>query len=129
MNALVWNRCPKHRQKGFRNDQTAAGAAAIQFNCGASGRHCIMDKINTPAGNATMAGSRKKDTRRVKQSNQRASQKFQEARGKIRNAKLQAEEKRKQAEGVTYQSGGFNEEILSVPVARKRGKESKNKSA
>ena len=93
MNALVWNRCPKHRQKGFPNVQTAAGAAAIQFNCGASGRHCIMDKINTPAGNATMAGSRKKDTRRVKQSNQRAGQKFQEARAKIRNAKLQVDAK------------------------------------
>lgn len=85
-----------------------------------------MGKFNTPAGGATVSVIRKKDAIRVKQSVQRATQKFQKARAKIR---LQAEEKRKQTEGITYQSGGFNEEIHSAPVARKRGKESQNKPA
>ena len=39
--------------------------------------------------------------------------KFQVARQRIREAKLQEEERLKRLEGITYQAGGFNEELLS----------------
>ena len=49
----------------------------------------------------------------------------------MRNAKLREEEKRRNAEGVTYQSGGINEEILAEaagPAPRTKRKASQNTS-
>ena len=57
LNAFVWNRCPKHGNKGFRQAETAACSACIQFNLGASGRHEVMKDLNVPPGKHTRKGS------------------------------------------------------------------------
>ena len=131
VNAMVWNRCPKHRSKGFASVDTAAGSATIAFNSGAQGRHAVMKNLDITPGKVTKAGSIRKDKKRVQQSIKRNDKKFQDARAKMRNAKLREEEKRRNAEGVTYQSGGFNEEILAEaagPAPRTKRKASQNTS-
>ena len=112
LNALVWNRCPKHRNKGFVNVETAAGSALLQFNMGASGRHCIIEGLGITHGKYFKSGSERKDRRRIQTADARAQKKFQVARQRIGEAKLQEEERLKRLEGITYQAGGFNEELL-----------------
>lgn len=124
LNALVWNRCPKHRNKGFRQVEVAAGSAALRFNIGASGRHGVMDEMQIPPGDNMKKGSAKKDKDRIRQSLQRATKTAQKYRQIRRNAMQREEERRKAAEGVTYASGAFNEELLCVPNSRKRGSSS-----
>ena len=82
------NRCPKHRNRGFRSVETAAASATLQFNNGASGRHAVMTELGISHGYHTKDGSGRNDKRRVKQADRRAAEKFKEARQKIRQAKL-----------------------------------------
>ena len=65
VNAMVWNRCPKYRSKGFVSVDTAAGSAAIAFNSGAQGRHAVMKNLDISPGKVTKAGSIRKDKKRV----------------------------------------------------------------
>ena len=60
VNSLVWNRCPKHRNRGIKSVETAAASAIMQFNIGAKGRHRIMEELEIPAAFYTKAGSRRK---------------------------------------------------------------------
>ena len=111
LNGLVWNRCPKHKNRGFKQVEIAACSACLQFNVGATGRHEVMEKLNVPPGRLTLQGSAQKD-RRVKQSLKRATKIAQHARQVKRNAQQKEEERRKRTEDVTYASGGFNEELV-----------------
>ena len=120
VNSLVWNRCPKHRNRGIKSVETAAASAIMQFNIGAEGRHGIMEELEIPAAFYTKAGSRRKNKKRVKQANMRAKKKFKEARQKIRQAKLVEEARLKSMEGVTYESAAFNEDCVHSSSKRKR---------
>lgn len=120
VNALVWNRCPKHRNRGFRSVETAAASATMQFNIGAAGRHDVVKELGISGGCYMKAGSERKNKKRVTQANRRATKKFKEARQKIRQAKLAEEERLKAREGVTYQSGAFNEDSLGGSRKKKR---------
>ena len=61
VNAMVWNRCPKHRNKAFISVDTAAGSATIAFNSGAQGCHPVMKDLDISPGKVTKAGSIRKD--------------------------------------------------------------------
>ena len=93
VNALVWQRCPIHKQKGCISVDTAARGAALAFNEGASGCHDVLEKLSIYPGKAVIAGSKRKDSRRIKTSIQRNTEKFQRARAIMRNAKHRAETK------------------------------------
>jgi hypothetical protein len=120
VNSLVWNRCPKHRNRGVKSVETAAASAIMQFNIGAEGRHEVMKELEISAALYTKAGSERKNKRRVKQANLRAQKSFKEARQKIRQAKLVEEARLKTLEGTTYESAAFNEDCLEGPSKRKR---------
>ncbi|CAB3996136.1 Hypothetical predicted protein [Paramuricea clavata] len=122
VNSLVWNRCPKHRNRGIKYVETAAASAIMQFNIGAAGRHGVMKELEISGGYYTKAGSGKKNKKRVKQANARAQKKFKEARQKIRQAKLVEEARLKALEGVTYQSAAFNEDNFNGSRKRKTDK-------
>ena len=120
VNSLVWNRCPKHRNRGMKSVETAAASAILQFNVGATSRHGIMKAMEISGGFHTKKGSGRKNAKRIKQANARVQQKFKDARQKIRQAKLVEEARLKTQEGVTYESAAFNEESLGGPTKRKR---------
>ena len=120
VNSLVWNRCPKHRNRGVKSVETAAASAIMQFNIGATGRHGVMKELEIPAAFYTKAGSGRKNEKRVKQANRRVQKKFKAGRQKIRQAKLVEEARLKALEGVTYESAAFNEDCLSSSSKRKR---------
>lgn len=85
VNSLVWNRCPKHRNRGVKSVETAAASAITQFNIGAAGRHGVMViRVRDPCCFLYKSWSRRKNKKRVKQANIRAQKKFKEARQKIR---------------------------------------------
>ncbi|CAB4043696.1 Hypothetical predicted protein, partial [Paramuricea clavata] len=56
VNSLVWNRCPKHRNRGIKSVETAAASAIMQFNIGAAGRHGVMKELEISGGYYTKAG-------------------------------------------------------------------------
>ena len=93
LNALVWNRCPKHRNHGI-----TVASATIQFNCGAKGRHPLMAKHKIPAARATRLGSQRKDKKK---------ELISQSRGKLQHIRMQGQrfplpnwkKKRKQMEG------------------------------
>ena len=60
-----------------------------------------------------MAGSGRKDKKRMKQANRRTAEKFKEARKKIRQANLAEEERWKARERLTYASGPFKKDCLA----------------
>ena len=120
VNSLVWNRCPKHRNRGLKSVETAAASAIMQFNIGATGRHGVMKELEIPAAFYTKAGSGRKNEKRVKQANRRVQKKFKAARQRIRQAKLVEEARLKALEGVTYESAAFNEDRLNSSSKRKR---------
>ena len=97
---MVWNKCPKHKNRGFTQVDTAARSAAISFNSGASARHIVMEEIKIAPSAFTTRGSLRKDRKRVRQSLERAKKEYQDRRAKIQLEKLQAEEKVKKAEDV-----------------------------
>ena len=68
INSLVWNRAPKHRNKGPKAIQMAVMSAVMQFNSGASSRHEVMKAANIHAGVFTSEGSAKKDKTRISKS-------------------------------------------------------------
>ena len=100
LNAMVWNKCPKHKNRGFIQVDTAARSAAISFNSGASARHIVMEEMKIAPSAFTTRGSLRKDRKRVRQSLERAKKEYQDRRAKIQLEKLQAEEKVKKAEDV-----------------------------
>ena len=133
VNYLIWNRCPKHHNRGLSSVETAAASAVMQFNVGATARHDVMREMEIPAGCFTEAGSERKNNKRVKQANTRAQKRFKEARQKIRQAKLVEEARLKAREGITYESAAFNEDNIQGSRKRKRqtgkdtGKKGKSK--
>ena len=71
MNSLVWNRCPKHRNRGVKSVETVAASAIMQFNIGVTGRHGVMKELEIPAAFYTKVGSGRKNEKGVKQANRR----------------------------------------------------------
>ena len=120
VNSLVWNKCPKHRNRGIKSVETAAASAIMQFNIGATGRHGVMKELEISGGYYTKSGSGRKNKKRVKQANARAQKRFKETRQKIRQAKLVEEARLKSLEGVTYESAAFNEDNFNGSRKRKR---------
>ena len=120
INALVWNRCPKSRNKGLHSIETAAGSAILQFNLGATSRHAVMQNLGMSCGKFTLEGSHRKDKKRVKTADNRQRSKFKMARQKIREAKLKEQERLKRVEGVTYEAGGFNEDMVIGNIGKSR---------
>lgn len=120
VNSLVWNKCPKHRNRGIKSVETAAASAIMQFNIGADGRHGVMKELEISGGYYTKAGRGRKNKKRVKQANARAQKRFKETRQKIRQAKLVEEARLKALEGVTYESAAFNEDNFNGSRKRKR---------
>ena len=120
LNALVWNRCPKHKKKGYRHIAIAAGSASLHFNVGASGRHAVMDEMKIPAGSKMVLQSTKKDKKRINQSLIRATDKAKKDRQAVRQAKQRERLQQAQSEAPSYISGGFNEELECVPNTKKR---------
>ena len=107
INSLVWNRAPKHRNKGPKAIEMAVMSAVMQFNSGGSSRHEVMKAANIPAGVFTSEGSARKDKTRISKSLNKAKMKEKETRRKIRQAKLEAIT-RKEGE-CSYSGGRFNE--------------------
>ena len=121
VNSLLWNKCPKHRNRGIKSVETAAASAIMQFNIGAAGRHGVMKELEISGGYYTKAGSGRNNKKRVKQANARAQKRFKETRQKIRQAKL-VEEARLKAYRMKAQ---HLTRIISMVQGRERGRQIK----
>ena len=120
LNSLIWNRCPKHRHKGAKSIQTAAGSAVLQYNYGATARHSVMRSLSIPSGEFTESGSARKNKIRIQTSRSRAQEKSRRARQIKRQAKIREEERLKNLEGETYGAGAFNEDNLAPSTPKRR---------
>jgi hypothetical protein len=107
INALVWARCPKHKNHGVKVVRSAAASAVCHFRSGAASREKVMQRLVIPAGELTKKSLLFKDKKRVRKSDRQTSEKNKRRRQAEQLQKNRKEEALREAEGTTYEAGGF----------------------
>ena len=89
------------------NFKTAVASAVISFNEGGSGLLVVFQKLGINPGYYTVAGLKKNDIKRIKESNRKASDIEKKRRKKLRGIRKGFDDKNALEEGETYSSGAF----------------------
>ena len=87
VNALAWNKCPKHKWHGRNRIVMAASSAALHFSCGATKKFDVMRKAEISPGKHSWKEARRRDSGRILQAEHRAQEKHKRYRLVRRQAK------------------------------------------
>ena len=107
LNALVWNRCPKHKSRGKKSIEIASASAVLQFNIGKTSQHIVMKNLGVHPGTYTLEESISKDKQRIQHSKLKAKEATKKIRKQLKLDRLVDESHKKNTEGITYEAGGF----------------------
>ena len=125
VNALAWNKCPKHKWHERNKIVMAASPAALHFSCGATKKFDVMRKAEISPGKHSWKEARRRDSGRILQAEHRAQEKHKQYRLVRRQAK-QRGDLRVNREGITYEAGGLDETQQCKVGKKRRTKEPKH---
>ena len=128
LNSVVWSKAPKHEFQGPKAIEIAGMSGVLQFDCGQSGRHEVMELAKIPHGHRTVQGANKKDRKRVYGATREANEVQKRIRIAKRQAKLVRDQEAVDREGgPSYASGAFNELSVVQPSTSKKNSKKRNK--
>ena len=107
INSLVWLRCPKHKFNGAKIVKSAAAAAILQFNGGATMSASLMKEMGTPANESSFTKLEKKNNERIKMAEKAGDEKEKRKRAAMQHLKIAREEALREMEGQSYGPGCF----------------------
>lgn len=108
LHSLIWKRCPKTTYAGPDVVKLAVYDAIIYFNSGAEPQLEVLKRMNMVPGQYMVQGVQRKDTLRIKSSQQKSTPMAKKRRKYLRGQKKQQQDSTSRVEGPTYAAGGFD---------------------